>query len=242
MKNKKSLLFADTIDITEKLRIRIPTVGEILEDEQAYYTIISALTATPYQYMVLLADNGLDYTEITDYDLFTMLFPSLCRLDLSVIFGDLNTSDYRVCYDPSNAARILYSPINGIDYKIDEFVYTQLSDLLRRSNNIEKNNARPGNEEAKRYLLEKERRRLKRNAYKPYEPHLEKQITALVNRPEFKYNYEEVMNLSIYTFQQSFKQVQTSITFDNTMIGVYAGTIDTSKIKDRSCFSWLPVS
>lgn len=242
MKNNKSLLYADTINITEKFQIRIPTVGEILEDEQAYYNIISALTATPYQYMVLLADNGLDYTEMTDYDLFTMLFPSLCRSDLSILFGDLNTADYNLCYDPYNATKILYSPANGTDYKIDEFVYAQLSGLLRRINNIEKNNARPGNEEAKRYLLEKERKRLRRNAGRPYEPHLEKQVIALVNRPEFKYNYEEVMNLSIYTFQQSLKQVQTSITFDNTMIGVYAGTIDTSKIKDRSCFSWIPVS
>ena len=37
MKNQKSLLYADTINIKEKFRIRIPTVGEILEDEQAYY-------------------------------------------------------------------------------------------------------------------------------------------------------------------------------------------------------------
>ncbi len=240
MNNQTSLLFADTVSITETFQIRIPTVGEVLKDEQSYYHMISALTSTPYQYMVLLADHGLDYTEMTDYDLFTMLFPSLCRSDLSIIFGSLNTSDYRVCFDSSNGTKILYSPSNGADYKIDEFVYMRLSDLLRKINNMERNNAKPGNEEAKRYLLEKERKRLKRNANKPYEPHLEKLVTALVNRPEFKYNYEEVMKLSIYTFQKSLEQVQTSITFDNTMIGVYAGTIDTSKIKDRSCFSWIP--
>ena len=56
---------------------------------------------------------------------------------------------------------------------------------------------------------------------------------------EFKYNYEETMDLSIYKFNQSFKQIQTRVTFNNTMIGVYAGTVDTSKLNDRSCLSWL---
>ena len=64
-------------------------------------------------------------------------------------------------------------------------------------------------------------------------------VIALVNRPEFKYNYEQVNNLSIYQFNQSFEQIKASITFDNTMIGVYAGTVDTSKIKDKSCLSWI---
>lgn len=241
MENRKSLLNLDQVNVTETISLRIPTVGEILEDEQTYYSIISSLTASPYQYMVQLDDMGVDYTQITDYELFMMLFPMFAKSDLSIIFGDLYTSDYNVYVDNSNSTNILYSPANGLDYKIDEFVYNQLSDMLRKINNIEKVKSKPGNEEAKRYLLEKERKRQKRNARKPYEPYLEKLVIALVNRPEFKYNYEETMNLSIYKFNQSFKQIQTSITFDNTMIGVYAGTVDTSKMKDKSCLSWIPI-
>lgn len=230
------------MDITSKISVRIPTVGEILMDEQRYYSIISSLTATPYQYMVQLDDMGVDYTQITDYELFMMLFPMFAKQDLSIIFGDLNMSDYSVYFDNTNATNIIYSPTNGMDCKIDEFVYMQLSDTLRKINNLEKIKAKPGNEEAKRYLLEKERKRQRRNAGKPYEPYLEKLVIALVNRPEFKYNYEETMDLSIYKFNQSFKQIQTSITFDKTMIGVYAGTVDTSKMKDKSSLSWIPIS
>lgn len=87
--------------------------------------------------------------------------------------------------------------------------------------------------------MEQERRKQKRKANKPYEPYLEKLVIALCNSPEFKYNYEETMELSIYKFNQSFKQIQTRVTFDNTMIGVYAGTVDTSKMTDKSCLSWL---
>lgn len=241
--SKKSLLLddVDKIYITDKIYVRIPTVREVLQDEQTYYNIISSLTASPYQYMVQLDDMGIDYTTISNYELFMILFPMFAKSDLSIIFGDLHTYDYNAYVDNSNSSHIVYSPTNGKDYKIDELVYTKLADTLRKINNIEKVTKKPANEEAKRYLLEKERKRQKRNAKKPHEPYLEKMVIALVNRPEFKYNYEETMNLSIYKFNESFKQIQTSITFDNTMIGVYAGTVDTSKMKDKSCLSWIPI-
>ena len=40
---------------------------------------------------------------------------------------------------------------------------------------------------------------------------------------------------------KKLEQIKTSINFENTMIGVYAGTVDTSKLKDKSCLSWLPI-
>ena len=88
-------------------------------------------------------------------------------------------------------------------------------------------------------MLEKERRKQKRNAKKAYEPYLEKLVIALVNTSEFPYDYNSCMDLSIYRFNQSFKQIQQKITFDNTMIGVYAGTIDTSKLSNKDALSWI---
>ena len=67
-------------------------------------------------------------------------------------------------------------------------------------------------------------------------PNLKKLIVALVNNEKFKYNYESIRNLSIYNFYQSFQQIQHEINFNNVMRGVYAGTIDTSKLQNRSIF------
>ena len=228
MESKVSLLKTDHVDITPKIKIYIPTVGEVLEDEQSYYSTITALTATPYQYMVQLDDMGIDYTEITDYDLFLMLFSIYAKTDTSLIFKDLYVSDYEIYKDTSNDTTVLYSETNSMDGKIDELVYIKIVDAIRKINSLERVKFKPGNEEAKRYLLKRERKKQKRNADKPYEPYLEKLVIALVNRPEFKYNYEQVMDMSIYKFNQSFKQIQTSINFDKTMIGVYAGSVDTS--------------
>lgn len=239
MENRKSLLKLSSVDILPNLPLRIPTVGEILEDEQHYYSLISSLTATPFQYMVQLDDMGIDFTKITDYELFLMLFPSFAQTDMSILFGETNLSDISVCKSNKNGALVLYSPKN--DIAIDELIYGKIVEYIRKINNLKKENRKPGNDEAKEFRIKLERKKQKRNAKKPYEPYLEKMVVALVNRPEFKYNYEQVDNLTIYQFNQSFEQIKTSITFENTMIGVYAGTVDTTKIKDRSCLSWLPI-
>ena len=239
MENRKSWLKLSSVQIPDtKISIRIPTVGEILEDEQNYYNIISSLTASPYQYMVQLNDVfHIDYTTITDYDLFKMLFSAYLKSDLSIVFGDLNISDFGI-YRTDNQQDILMSSSSGIE--INEKVYNDLANIIRKINLLEKVNYKPGNESAKKYLLEKERKKQKRNAKKPYEPYLEKLVIALVNTSEFPYDYDSCMDLSIYRFNQSFKQIQHKIAFDKTMIGVYAGTVDTSKLSNKDALTWIP--
>lgn len=238
MENRKSLLNLSTVNIPDtKLSIRIPTVGEILEDEFTYYGIISSLTASPFQYMVQLDDMGIDFTKVTDYELFKMLFCVYAKSDLSILFGDLDVSDFGVYRD--NNHEYLYSKNNHLE--INEKVYNDLVNLIRKINLLEKVNYKPGNESARKYLLEKERKKQKRNAKKPQELYLEKLVIALVNTSEFPYDYDSCMDLSIYRFNQSFKQIQHKIVFDNTMIGVYAGTVDTSKLNNKDALSWIPI-
>ncbi len=233
MENKKSLLNLSSVNVPDtEISIRIPTVGEILEDEFTYYSIISSLTASPFQYMVQLDDLGIDYTAITDYDLFKMLFPMYVKSDLSILFGDLNISDFIV------HKGVLYSFSNEME--INEKVHNDLVGIIRKINLLEKIKYRPGNESAKKYLLEKERKRLKRSSKKKKDSYLEKLVIALVNTSDFPYDYDSCMDLSIYRFNQSFKQIQHKIVFDNTMFGIYSGTVDTSKLSNKDALSWIP--
>lgn len=233
MENRKSLLKLSSVDILPNLTVRIPTVGEILEDEPTYYSIVSSLTASPFQYMVQLDDMGIDFTKVTDYELFKMLFLMYKKSDLSILLGDLDVSDFGI-----NQEGFIYSLNNDIE--INEKVYNDLVDIIRKINLFEKIKYKPGNESARKYLLEKERKKQKRNAKKPHEPYLEKLVIALVNASEFPYDYDSCMDLSIYKFNQSFKQIQHKIAFDKTMIGVYAGTVDTSKLSNKDALSWIP--
>lgn len=235
----RSLLNQSSVQITDQLSIRIPTVGEILENESIYFSLVSIMTSTPFQYMVQLDDLGIDYTKITDYQMFQIFFPVYAKQDISIIFGDLDLSDIGMYHDHSIDLDVLYSP--STDIKIDEFVYYNMAKAMRQINLLKYERKRPKGEHTKKYLLEKERRHLermqKRKEYKQSE--LEKLIVALVNNHNFKYDYNSVQSLSIYNFYQSFQQIQHEINFNNVMRGVYAGTIDTSKLQDRSCLSWI---
>lgn len=239
----KSLLNRSSVKITDQLSLRIPSVGEILDCETDYFSLVSVMTSSPYQYMVQLDDIGIDYTQITDYQMFQLFFPVYAQnQNLSVIFGSLSLKDIALFHDHTTDLDVLYSPSS--DIKIDEFVYLNMAKVMRQINCIKYERKRPKGEHTRKYLLEKERRHLKNlermKKRKEYEqPEFEKLVVALVNNEKFKYDYESVKQLSIYNFYQSFRQIQHQINFNNVMHGVYSGTIDTSKLSDKSCLSWI---
>ena len=237
-----SLLNKQSVEVTDQITLRIPTVGEILDNENAYFSLISIMTSTPFQYMVQLDDLGIDYTEITDYQMFQLFFPIYAQSDISIIFGDLDLKDIGLYHDHTTNLDVLYSPKS--DIKIDEFVYYQMARLMRQVNCIKYERKKPKGEHTKKYLLETERRHLKNmermKKRKEFEQsEFEKLIVALVNNVHFKYDYDTIRDLSIYNFYQSFQQIQHEINFNNVMRGVYAGTIDTSKLQDRTVLSWI---
>lgn len=238
----RSLLNQFSVQITDQLSLRIPTVGEILENESTYFSLVSIMTSTPFQYMVQLDDLGVDYTKITDYQMFQIFFPVYAKQDISIIFGDLDLSDIGMYHDHSVDLDVLYSP--STDTKIDEFVYFNMARCMRQVNCIKYERKKPKGEKNKKYFLEKERRHLKnlevmRKRKEFEQSEFEKLIVALVNNNHFKYDYNSVLTLPIYNFYQSFQQIQHEINFNNVMRGVYAGTIDTNKLQDRSVLSWI---
>ena len=237
-----SLLNKNSISITNDLSIHIPTVGEVLDNQSTYFSLVSIMTSTPFQYMVQLDDLGIDYTSVTDYQMFQIFFPVYAKQDTSIIFGNIDLSDIKLYHDQSTNLDVLYSVKS--DITIDEYVYFKIAKLMRQINCLKYERKKPKGEHTKKYLLEKERRHLKNmqriQKNKEYEQSdFEKVVVALVNNIHFKYDYESIRNLSIYNFYQSYMQIQHEINFNNVMRGVYTGIIDTNKIQDKSCLTWI---
>ena len=69
-----SFLYKTEVPVTDRIILKIPTVGEIIDREDDYYAEISMLTAMPADYMVQLDDLKINYDEINEYDLFFILF------------------------------------------------------------------------------------------------------------------------------------------------------------------------
>ena len=223
------LLYADRYNINDKVYVRIPTVGEVLDNEEKYFEIVYSIIATPYDLMVQLDDNGIDFTKVTAFDLFCLMFGHLKELDTSLVFGDLDLSKFNLAKNNQNGNIVLRDEEN--DITIDRAIHGQICACLRKLLNIPKTEKQPGNEEARRYMLEKARKKQKRKKrQKQPDSQIEDLIIALVNTAEFPYDYSSVKDISIYQFYASLKQVTHKVKFDKTMIGVYAGTVQFDKL------------
>ena len=236
MKLPNDMLFRHVIDVNDYIHIPIPTVGEALEYEDVYDSLVFVLTATPYDMMVQLDDMGFDYTEITEYEMFLLFWAYVANSDTRLIFGDLDCSKFQFAQDVNTGMIVLRD--NENDYTIDQGIQIDIANALRKINHLTKNHRKPGNEDAKEYLLKRARARQRAAARKPHESQLESTICAMVNAPEFKYDYESVKGLTIYQFNESVRQVIHRVDYDKRMIGVYAGTVDASKLSNDA-FNWL---
>lgn len=232
-----NLLYEDSVRINDNIRVMIPDVGTVLSHEEEYYRLVSVLTAMPYDMMVQLDDIGIDFTEIDDYDLFLLLFPGLKTENTELLFGDLDLSQFVTEINQKNGTVMLRDPGTGI--VIDRAIFTRIANTLREIHHLEKTIKKPGNEDAKKYLLERTRKKLKRMKSRKSKSELQSLIVAMVNSSEFKYDYETVKKISIYQFNQSVHQIINKTDWSNRMHGVYAGTVDAKRLTEDE-MSWIP--
>lgn len=231
-----NLLYRKQYPINDSIKITIPTVGEIIDNEDNYYSIITVLTAMPIDLMLPLHEAGIDYTEINDYDLFLLMSASLKEQDTHLVFGDLDLTKFEISVNPQTGKIALYDKNN--DIVIDKSVYRQIAGVLRKIHHLEKNRRKPANKEAKEYMLQRAKEKARRNRNRKQESQLEPLIIAMVNAEQYKYDFEGTRELSIYQFNESVRQVIKKVDYDNRMYGIYAGTINAKELSQED-LNWL---
>lgn len=232
----KSTLYETKHKINDYITIRVPTVKEIIENEDDYYGNIALIVATPYDMMVQLDDMKIDFTKINDWDLFCLLFNELRTRDLSLIFDGLSLGDFVFAENKQNGNIILVNPTTGA--KIDRAIHDQICRYLRSALRLQKNEKKPANEEARKFLIERARKKMMRHKNRIFESQIEKYIVALVNTAEFPYTYESVLGLTINQFYASLHQIIRKIKYDNLMIGCYAGIVNMKEL-DQNELNWI---
>ena len=231
-----NLLYKQEYAINEHIRIQIPTVGEVLDNEDDYYTMVTMLTAMPVDMMVQLDDIGVDFTAINEYELFLILFNALKDKDTSLIFGELDLKPFRSAVNPQNNTIVLRNKETGV--VIDRGIQGQIASVLRKIHNLKRNNRKPANQEAREYMLQRAREKMRRRSKRMNDSHLEELIVAMVNTEQFHYGFEGTRELSIYQFNESVRQVIKKIDYDNRMHGVYAGTVNAKELSQDD-LNWL---
>lgn len=231
-----NLLYEHEYVINDKIKVVIPTVGQVLDNEDEYYSMVTAFTAMPIDLMVQLDDMKIDFEQITDYDLFIILFNGLRLQNVGLILKDIDFSKFILDIDEEKQELFLIDEENNI--KIDRSVYLQISAVLRKIHNIKKNIRKPGNKDARDYMLKRTREKMKRAKNRKTESQTESLIVALVNAPEFKYDYQSVRDLTIYQFNKSLYQIVNRVDYNNRMVGIYTGNIN-PKDMSQDDLNWL---
>lgn len=232
----RNLLYRSEYEINDFIHIRIPTVGEILDAEDEYYGMVHTLTAMPIDCMVQLDDIGIDFTQINEYELFFLLFHSLKEQDTRLIFGDLDLRKFETARSEQNGNFILVNPETGA--VIDRAIHGRIADVLRKIHHLKKDIRKPANVEAKKYLIERARAKMRRRGNRVEESRLEGLIVALVNTEQFHYGFEGTRELSIYQFNESVRQIIKKIDYDNKMHGIYSGTVSVKDLSQDD-LNWL---
>lgn len=237
--------------INKHITVYNPYVYEVRDfGEDLYEYILSIFTRKPYDLAVELYDNGVDYQSITDWDLF---FDTIAQNKLPIeytciLFGKLDFSKFLPYIENNTGIKKLVAfSENGEEIVIDEVIYRKIVTYLRYMHFVsEKVEYDVGNKQAKKFLIDRMRRK-KKKLLKDYElgrkkkqSNISTMIKYCVNNSNFKYTYDACMNLHLNLLYESYYFITYGNERDNVMSGVYHGTIDTSKMKDKSILNIIP--
>ena len=195
--------------VSKHIVLHQATLNEICDyGERDYYSMIYNFTATPQSLKVQLWDMGIDYTEITPYQLFyQLLYRMYLQEKTSIIFGDLDFSKFQLMQRKDDESIFLYQEIDGEPVIIDEYTYNVIVDYLCKSHFIERDFKIPMTKSAKMILIEDAREEMEANKNKEYHSTLKNLVSAMINSEGFKYNHSQVWDMKINAFMDSVKRI-----------------------------------
>lgn len=226
------IYFGEPFVINDRFSIRQATMGDIIRiGESSYFGMVHLLTAIPSDYISFLYDQGINYMEISDFEFFAMLIPSLQIEYTKVLFGDLNFTKFALARRQTDGGVVLYNEEQNV--VIDEVAYKMMFDYLCKMHLIKKQRRRAGNNSTFQIQVEDDREEKARITTKK-ESNLQPLISSMVNSPGFKYTIADVRNLTLFQFMDSVHRIGLITTTDRLAIGYYTGNFDQKKFNTNN--------
>ena len=229
------LFFGEPYVVNDYLTIFQPTIEQIIEyGEREYYSMVNTLTSIPSDMKSSLDDMGIDWNQITDFQLFLMFSQSLSQKQTEIILGDIDLQRMKPVENLQNGDIVLRDPTTGAI--IDELAYRTMSAYLCKLHGFTKKIEKAGNKYTKQVLIDEDRQKREYGAKQPYKSFLMPIISAIKARQGYTRDYIKAMGL--YELTTELNRLQIIVNTDALLSGAYGGMMDTSKIK-KSQFNWL---
>lgn len=232
------VLSGEPTEVIEGITVYQPTLREIRDyGESQFFSTFMTFCSSPWDMPSMLDDMGVNFMEISEWELFRSIAIGLSVEQTKLMFGELDFSKFkqmvRTLEDKQDI--VLFNQETG--QIIDENAYHAFIPFVREAIGFEHSGKKAGNEYTRRALIEDDRKTRRRNAKKPYESILFNGIISLVNTEECKYDYKSIFDITLYQFTKSFTQIQGKKSACALMQGSMSGFCDTSKIPKMD-FQW----
>lgn len=262
---KSFLQSGNDLQITNTIRFKHPTIQEVIDidkenlglySENMYYAMVNVFLTDPYDYMVFLDDRGIDYEEVTPFEVFCLLFTDyfekirdsvgecteeqlMLLLQSNIYFRAfkffLGVESFFIANDENGNKAIGYG---DNEFLMNADIYDYVSEFIRKINGIsESEKIYPEDEWMKQILIEDEREKLKKQAKKKQNSdedankdrlgNLLSSVTWSCNGGITPFNRNQ---LHMHDLIDGIARTDKMLSYNNTMTGLYSGCVDKKKI------------
>lgn len=235
---KLSLIGRKSYKYNDNIIINIPTLkqvrGDNEEEESLFWSDVNIFVQTPSDMISELDSMGIDFEQISDYDLFILFFMTKKENDNhhnSILFQNFSFWDLNL---QEEDGRIVLQDKNN-NAIIDETIYNDISKIISMLTGHKKTPKKKfGNAFAKKKRIEhdyKQKEKIKSDNEKGSNV-LDGIILRLVCNANFPYNFETIQDVTIYDLIFSLKQIDKDIEVTDLMQTRLVGN-DLSKVSQE---------
>ena len=210
--DRLQMFFGEDYQVAEGIIISQPTIGEIMTfGEDKFYQILNPFVVNPTSLRVALWQQGKDWTEMSDYELFYQLIMQLkpTQYETYLIFGDLDFSKFNLYKRQNEVNGELIEDVVMLNHEqnvlIDEEIYNHMSTYLRTMFNIFPKVEKAKGRTTKEWMIEGDIMNSKSQTER--KSNLLSMISFCLNHPGFKYKKSELKDLGVVEFYDSVQRL-----------------------------------
>lgn len=221
--------------INDKIHILQPTMRDITNmGEQDYFSMVYTLCANPTDMKLGLWEAGIDWNDIDDFELFTLLAGGLKQEQTALLLGDIDLSKMKIYRSTENGEILLGDPETEV--KIDKLIYQRIVTYIRKMHNIKPVVKHAKNKFTKEAMIEYDKQQRILNASKEYQSFFVPVVSSLQCRMGWTKDY--ILDMGIVEYFEVVARTQIINNADHILSGIYAGTVDAKKI-DKHQLDWM---
>lgn len=229
-------------DLFRDIVVLQPTIGDIISfgEKEFYHTLYTFISNTT-TYRLQLWQNNIDWNEISDFQLFCMIYQSIDNEAAKLIFKDIDFSKFKAgpIVDKDGHETLVLIDIES-KCMIDENAYNHFSQYLKNVFNIFPEEKLTKDTVMKTWFIQADKRKAKREEEEMEKGKVKETysiqpvISACINHPGFKYKLQDLKNIGVCEFYDSVKRLQIYESSTALMKGIYSGFINGKEINPEN--------